>query len=231
MIAHNTFIQKAPKSIAIVFILLYFAFQLPSCGNYFSDECDNILEAPQEFLDYWYFPDGSWWVYQINDTIIDTVTISTSIKHFDKDDLTDINGSCVYIYNASFRHSNQLLFPGNSNTHDFYSVYLNNHWLLGSYPRYYWNFDFFFIYPLTVGQTISYQQIGVDTTHTLIKDKNSIEILGEKYDSIIHVYYFDTKNVENRIKKNIWIAKNIGIVKVNYYNDERIELLDYFINK
>jgi hypothetical protein len=225
--------MKTNSSIIAIF-LFYCIFQLPSCGNYFSDECDYILEAPQEFLDYWYFPDGSWWVYQLNDTIIDTVTISTSKTHYDKDDLTDINGSCVYIYNAYFNHSSRHKFTSACNTSSISSINLNNEtWMIngGSLCSNYWYLGKMLKYPIKIGDTISYYKMGNDVRFKFIFDYIKDSLIFNTLTDIIKIKNIHEGNRPDLLYESYAIAKDIGIVEIKYFNQEEIKLLDYKINK
>ena len=45
--------------------------------------CSSVISAPQEFLDYWFMPKGSWWVYRLkgsNPAVYDTVR--ANLLHF-----------------------------------------------------------------------------------------------------------------------------------------------------
>ena len=68
-------------------LLAFLAMILVACPkkNKCNPDCDTVVDAPKEFLDYWFFNTGSYWVYKLADTsatILDTVKITFSKTSF-----------------------------------------------------------------------------------------------------------------------------------------------------
>jgi len=228
-------IFKPLRLIAVLFsgaIISYIFFSLSSCGDYLNDDCDNIIEAPQEFLDYWYFPVGSWWAYQINDTIIDTLKCTEITKyHFDKDDETLGLERCVYYYTAYLTHSNKDIFPSKSDNITFASSYTGK-WYLhsGSYANL-WYLGYYFIYPFQLGDTIYYRKVGGKKMCTFVEDIENDTINYNIYLSAIRIINTWEGDKPTDLFEQMSICKDVGIIKINYFNGKKIELLNFFINK
>jgi hypothetical protein len=62
--------------------LLMLSFCMVCCRQ--PKECTNIVKAPQPFLDYYYFPNGSYWVYRLesDSAVVYTVTIETKTPYY-----------------------------------------------------------------------------------------------------------------------------------------------------
>jgi|GEM_PF-6614802 len=200
-----------------------------------NDECEVITQAPQEFLDYWFFPVGSWWVYRNKDGEFDTVTciLKDSIYYKPNDNYGLF--PCIYYYNCTFKHTNQEYYP--SDYHYIYSrynnpTYQNGKWLLvaeGGNGYYFLNF--FFRYQPKLMDTVNYYTVSNKVRLTQITDTNVININGKTFYSTVGISNFHEGDKPDLLYENIWITKEIGIVKISYYNGNYWELIDYKINK
>ena len=86
-------------------------------------ECAQVVRAPQAFLDYWFFPEGSYWVYQqrgSSPAVLDTVRAAPpQTRVFKPGQATYGLPTCVAIYEAHFGHSNRTFFRGYSDLNQF----------------------------------------------------------------------------------------------------------------
>ncbi|WP_035557475.1 hypothetical protein [Hymenobacter sp. IS2118] len=86
-------------------------------------ECPQVRRAPAEFLAYWYFPTGSYWVYHkrgANPAEVDTVTvIGTEVRVFQPGFNTYGLPTCTELYDYALQHSNRRYFPGTSSNNGF----------------------------------------------------------------------------------------------------------------
>lgn len=86
-------------------------------------ECNYVEQAPREFLDYWFFPDGSYWVYRQRGSVpavLDTVrTLAAETRVFKPGQATYGLPTCVTLYEAHFSHSNRTFFRGYSSLQNF----------------------------------------------------------------------------------------------------------------
>ncbi|MBC6700264.1 hypothetical protein [Hymenobacter sp. BT190] len=101
-------------------------------------ECPQVGQAPQAFLNYWYFPEGSYWVYKQRGSvpaILDTVrAFSVKKRLFKPGENTFGLPTCVEIYECNFSHSNRSFFRGLSSLQNFTgfehisSLYTGDEW-------------------------------------------------------------------------------------------------------
>lgn len=86
-------------------------------------ECAQLQRAPAEFLAYWYFPKGSYWVYQkrgAQPVEVDTVTvIGTRVRVLSPDATTYGLPTCTELYDYTLWHSNRRYFRGFSSDDGF----------------------------------------------------------------------------------------------------------------
>jgi len=204
-----------------------------------NDECEQVTQAPQEFLDYWFFPEGSWWVYRNQDGEFDTVTCTIRESNFYKPE--DAYGliPCLYYYRCYYKHSNKKYFPdvGMKNRHSLEGLSSNSgvFWnLLASNNNNYYHFSYFFKYTYRIGDTIDFFKSGNKVQYSIIDDTTSFKINdSDNITNVIKIRYYDdfrpdslTNNVEF-----IWLVKNISILKIQYFLGFYWELIDYKINK
>ena len=81
-------------------------------------QCGQVSRAPAAFLAYWYFPQGSYWVYQKRGSQpveVDTVTaIYAQMRVFQPGATTYGLPTCTELYNYTCWHSNRRYFRGTS---------------------------------------------------------------------------------------------------------------------
>jgi len=225
--------MKILKILTLGFIISILFLNI-ACNK--NDECDVITQAPQEFLDYWFFPVGSWWVYRNQDGEIDTVTCTIRESNFYTPE--DAYGliPCLYYYRCFYDHSNKKYFPdvGMKNKHSIEGLSSNNgiFWnlLASNYGSYYY-FQYFFKYPYNIGDTVNYKVISNKVRLTTILDTNSLQIDSHQFYNVVNINYFHEGDKPDLLYENIWLANEVGIVKISYYSGEYWELIDYKINK
>ncbi|MEA3496382.1 MAG: hypothetical protein U9R42_10145 [Bacteroidota bacterium] len=178
----------------------------------------DTLMHDQEFLDYWYFPEGSWWVYQRTDTnaiIFDTAVVTkeinkiTCLPHFSPycihDILLHISHSNIHFKTSSddpkalltaFYPPNELTCDGNGTLYFWYGNFFKT------------PFDLYYqgsVFEISDSLTIT-------TPYGVLENVISIQIFIE-------------------VIENVWLKKRLGFVKFQHYDGSIWELVDYFINK
>jgi len=123
-----------------------------------------------------------------------------------------------------------------SSSHKIQGVSSNNgiFWnLLASNNNNLYHFGYFFKYPFNIGDTIDYINIsGEGIQVTLIEDTCSLQIGNKKFiNSVIRIRSFDEIKPHNKRREYIWISKDAGIIKIQYFFGAYWELIDYKINK
>jgi len=200
-------------------------------------ECVQLSRAPQAFLDYWYFPEGSTWVYRLKSStpaVYDTLRVSFAREqHSTAYSDGDNRVPCVQSYQVSMPHSNRTFFPGSTGpgteflASDAFSDGEGYHILnqvssvgtLYSPPE-------AFGYPIRLGQKVHQRLAFVDTAAVVTPAgtfRQSVHLIpdyGSKVDStkgnwIRHVYY----------------SRYVGVSKVVYTNNQTWELVSFTIKR
>jgi hypothetical protein len=102
--------------------------------------CAQVATAPAAFLQHWYFPVGSYWVYHrlgSQPLQVDTLTVvSAEQRVFQPGASTYGAPTCTNLYELVMWHSNRQVFRGYSSLDDFrgqerlYSQEENGHWFV-----------------------------------------------------------------------------------------------------
>ncbi|MBT4727910.1 MAG: hypothetical protein HN691_17540 [Bacteroidetes bacterium] len=168
---------------------------------------DTLFQS-QEFLDYWYFQEGSWWVYKRTDTIAeiyDTATVTENWKRFIFSKYA-MPYSIERYYMDVYHSSKYLAKDGQninyeSNQQGMLSVNYGGGYL-GSRNFFWWPLEFTY-----VGSTTMIDSIAINT-------------ISGTYYNIAHIRSF---------KGYYWISKNFGLVKLNSYDGETWELISHHL--
>ncbi|MBC7447953.1 MAG: hypothetical protein H7330_07820 [Hymenobacteraceae bacterium] len=101
----------------LLFLLLALPLLASSCRKDANPPptCTTVTDVPPAFLAYWYFPQGSWWVYQLKDAvpaIYDTVRVAGAGRMYRQPYEAYGAPACVWGYGARLEHSNRTYFPG-----------------------------------------------------------------------------------------------------------------------
>jgi hypothetical protein len=220
---------KSILSILKIIILFSLAVSLStinySCKNEGDDpnsETDTIFHD-QEFLDYWFFPKGSWWVYQRTDTnaiIYDTAIVVYEENYF--------QGSTYYTNTREqktgirIEHSNDYFKYPNSQIDSKAGQLLiaagekNTLKSLNTKTPY---FDYLYLLFYPFDRYDEYKSfININLSVLLNLPYGKVE------DAIMISIHLSQIN-------HVWMKKDIGIVKYHHFDDTVWELKDYFINK
>ena len=221
--------MKVAKYIVLISAFL-FVVNIFSCKE-IKNEPD--CHAPQEFLDYWFFPEGSWWVYTINDTILDSVVVKGISITPD-----EFGYPCETFYSMFAEHMNKDIpledYFRFSEGHNFQG-FNSGCWYVNRQPgNNYWGFLYPFKYPFKIGEIIDGHWMKEDSLVTRISDTNFIDIKAGRMYNTIHSttgWYYNTKEVPYYAATDVWFTKGVGITKIKYYYGMEIELLKYHINR
>ncbi|OFY65079.1 MAG: hypothetical protein A3H98_07825 [Bacteroidetes bacterium RIFCSPLOWO2_02_FULL_36_8] len=189
----------------------------------------NPSELTKEFLDYWFFPQGSWWVYQKKGAfgIMDSMFCYSSTKEIAFDHDPEL---CDFFYKIFIQHSNEIFFNSPDNPgYDWFSnvpgFTLNPLISFSEVVP-----DSVLLFPGGGGGGDIYQyplKIGNNTGQFLFVDTFQVSDtqLMINYNKIIHIKstYSDSSH--------IYLSKNIGVVKKVYPDSSVWILTKYFINK
>jgi hypothetical protein len=202
---------------------------LPSTGNGGSD-----LPAPtdtfyvdQELKSYYFFPQGSWWVYQMLDTnviIYDTALVTAGGSRLMYSGVLPFAWESVGLV---IEHSHYPSPPGFVSPHLSISIGNSGGNLdrisMSSQGKLFNYLPSFFSVPI---DSTSMAEKSSGTIKTELLDTNSIQIANQVLNNVIHI-----KHGVINYEYEIWIAKNIGLLK--YYNSDdntHWELINYQIN-
>jgi len=205
--------MKILKIIAL-FLAVFLLFTNMNCENEpinphpgFTD----TLFQSQEFLDYWYFKEGSWWVYKRTDTtaeIYDTAFVKKAWKEFIFSKYAmpyAIERYYMDVYHNAECFTKKGYFGCNinyeSNQQNMLSV---------NYGGGYFGGRNFFWWPIEFTTYGSFNML----------DTADIVIISGYYENVVHI------NDGARPNGDFWISKNIGLIKTDLRNGEEWELIN-----
>lgn len=203
-----------------------------SCKKDDPDKCKIVLEAPSTFLDYWFFPQGSWWVYKLKNSspaIYDTITVSNSqSEYFEPGEPTGGLRTCLMFYQTTLQHSNTSYFLGDGKAG--FEVQLsqeeNSKWYVqqSSNISSHYSPEYIFFSPFNINESIPSGAIVVDT--------NSVVTPMQTFNQSVHLIYEfgSADSMVINFVKHIYITRKVGLSKIVYTHDKTWELVNYYIN-
>jgi hypothetical protein len=214
----------------IILILFFTSLVFINCNpNNGCEDCPDpnipppkdTIYFPQEFLDYVYFNEGSWWIYQRIDTsekVYDTVEVErASIKIYFIPQKSTIHA--IEQGESKFTHSNNSFFKSNIAPKDRWQifssdVYDSNRFVAhcDSYSPLAWGY--YFTWPYRMGLNDGDWTL-LDTFHINVVNKQR---------PTLHVALGSSST-------EIWLCSKIGIVKFKTYTNQIWELNDYYIKQ
>lgn len=212
-------------------ILSLFLF---ACGGDAKLLCkeDELVEAPPEFLRYWYFPKGSWWVYQLQDTVgvYDTMRVVSDYKRYcNRDGANDSDCDqepCTWMYSNTWEHSNYTFFGGNK---QFPPQNFNSSYYLGSYWTTQGGSDYLKVYPppyLFVSPfTIGEKYMG----NNEIISEDSVQTPAGLFVRTLHIIpdKLAMDSTTSDYVKHLYLTPDVGVVKWHYTHNKVWELIAY----
>ena len=192
--------------------------------------CNQVREAPKEFLDYFYFNKGSWWVYQLRGTLqYDTVRVTAIEKRFHDLDTRGLE-QCVNFYSIYLTHSNQYYFQGK----DFHksAEYLSARPLSGT-DNWYIQWSIFSVNNTSPGILFHYPYVFNEPLFQgegMIIDEGPIYTPIQRFDSTVTVLsgrYNQTDSLIYNSIKRIYLTPKVGVIRVDYLNNMTWELVNY----
>lgn len=199
-------------------------------------ECAQLTRAPQAYLDYWYFPEGSQWVYRLRGArpaVYDTMrTVLTDEAHSTHYQDGDSRIPCVQGYRTTLTHSNRTYFPGTGGlglevmASD--PAFHGEDWVVNhaSEVRTLYPLEVGFGYPIRLGQKLLNYLTFVDTAAvttpagTFRQSVHVVPDFGPAVDSL-----------QGNWIRHLYRSRYVGITKIVYTNAQIWELVAYTINR
>ncbi len=175
----------------------------------------------QEFLSYFAFPKGSWWVYkEINTGAIDSIYV----ERFNIENQSDPKGgggnaqSLIYYLNGGKYKSYGGAGGGKSNTSDTVEyIYVESYYGINGFTYSAQRF----LYPTWPGK------LGTDIY--ILKHFDSTNIQGNFYHEV-YVTAYTSQSYQDPIKSEYY-CKNVGVIRREFYDGTIWELTKYHLNK
>jgi hypothetical protein len=219
--------MKTKKEIFGIFILVSMivtiTFTLKCCKPE-RDKCEDTRYFEQEFLDYWYFPEGSWWVYKRIDTSADVydTAVVTQVRNPEIIEDKVFVDYCYEYLCVAVTHSYEGLSL-NSNDKvlvSFCSDYPSHKVQMNSYYSDYFSYANILHYP--------FDMYKVPSEFYSFKENISLYTSNDTFYDVIKitdktVYKKDTTT------NHVWLKKDVGFVKYHHFDDSVWELVDYEI--
>ena len=199
--------------------------------------CKTVNESPQAFLDYFYFPEGSWWVYKLkgsNPAEYDTLKLTYRNKTYHQPAEAHGTEPCAYVYSTYLMHSNQTYFFGTGGNlrggeELFAKSSAINKWYIewsthaGPIP----SPGALFFYPYKVGEQLTSKGAIIAKEDTLITPlqafPNTVTILAPGYSP--------TDSMSEDYLRRIYFSPKVGVVRADYSQNQIWELVNYHINR
>ncbi|MEX0966585.1 MAG: hypothetical protein WD077_05070 [Bacteroidia bacterium] len=179
--------------------------------SYFTD----TVFKPQEFLDYWYFEKGSWWVYQrmdTNATVYDTVRVIATVRTI-YCDARKYGPTCFESTLVNMRHSNSFFYKKDSASltqilDSSPNLNLGEEKVYSSgYVHNGLGYGVIMQWPIRIGQEF------IDGNKVL--DSNAVTTPYGTLTNTVHI-----KINRGITKKEVWVTKNIGFTKLKLHSPE-----------
>ena len=207
-------------------------------------------EIEKGFLEYWFFPKGSYWVYQLNGwEVFDTVRVTSSSVLY-REKVYEFYQEAGNKYRVSTEHSNKEYigdYYGYSSM-NYYGYYhtICNTWML---DQVYHEFlpirsnHFFFYYPYSFYSGKRCDEENINFERHVVRDSFMMNLPAGDF----HVVQIDThtdfdqaerpsdvNGLNHQVTKDIYLSKGVGVVRWvshrNHGNDwQDWKLVDYHI--
>ncbi|MBD2722950.1 hypothetical protein [Hymenobacter armeniacus] len=197
-------------------------------------ECAQVARAPAAFLAYWYFPRGSYWVYQkrgASPVEVDTVTvIGSRVRVFQPGQTTYGLPTCTELYDYTCWHSNRRYFPGVSPNSGFRGLEFfesqeeSGHWFVTQSTENMYDIGFLWSYPqLPVGQPIA------NTGPTLL-DTLPVSVPAGRFARSVHLRIDAVHDsTKGAFVRSYHLTRGIGYTRKVYANLGTWELVKYHL--
>ena len=201
-------------------------------------ECKQVRRAPTEFLAYWHFPVGSYWVYHKRGSSpleVDTVTATYSnVRVFKPGQKTYGMPACTELYQYTLWHSNRRYFKGYSSIDGFrglerfYTQEENGQWFVTQESRAanLSPLGFLWSYPQrSVGQPIA-------NRGPALLDTLPVTVPAGMFNRSVHLripFLFDSTRADAQYLYDYHLTRGIGYTRLRYANLGTWELAKYYI--
>ncbi|WP_152559749.1 hypothetical protein [Hymenobacter sp. IS2118] len=199
-----------------------------------ASECPQVRRAPAEFLAYWYFPMGSYWVYHkrgANPTEVDTVTvIGTEVRVFQPGSNTYGLPTCVELYDYALWHSNRRYFRGYSSFNDFRGLESfetqeeGGQWFVTQNAQNMYDIGFLWSYPQRpVGQSIA-------NRGPILLDTLPVRVPAGTFNRSVHLRVNAVHDsTQGPFVRSYHLTRGIGTTRRVYANLGTWELTSYYL--
>lgn len=219
----------------LLYLSLLLPFILGSChkNQYVCKEQD-LVEAPPEFLQYWYFPKGSYWIYKLQDTVgvYDTMRVTSDYKRYCKGDdphNPDCDqGNCIWMYSNTWEHSSDKYFRvmgcPTKGQQGLTTYYLGDYWAISGNTNCFSSYlpDFLLKYPFKVGE----KYMG----NNLIVSEDTLNVVAGMFPKTLEIipdYGTAIDSIKAYYVKKLYICPNVGVIKWQYSQSGTWELVEY----
>ena len=202
-------------------IFLLFACILVICTSSCKKECKEITKLPRNFLKYWYFDEGSWWVYKLKDSlnVFDTVKLQGSIIRLSGYE-DDQRASCTEyagmttIHSYAATDSFNYVFGQKIDYETHFDSQRNDFRVFGNHYRY--GAQSCMIYSVDndifLSRDTFYYSL-IDISDLLLPVNTFTDVVRYKYSDLLDLFY----------------APDVGIVKIISATGQEWELVDYHV--
>jgi hypothetical protein len=192
--------------------------------------CDSVEEAPKNFLDYWFFPEGSYYVYKLRgEERYDTMRYYyVDEEYYEPYDHHSTTFPCTKIYGVYANHSDPFFLNEAGDSYFLFNTYKlddTNWYLEQSGGTTFAAAEGLFIYPYIAGES----QINGNNLNII----DSLPLPIDNMDEVLHIQkgIADTTKPFDPWLTDIYFKKGIGMVRFDLSSQMFWELVDYHIEQ
>ncbi len=238
-------------TIVIGFFVLLLVF---SCTKKEAEIEEGIIQTEIEkgFLEYWFFPEGTYWVYQLNGwEIYDTVSVIGTYAGYE-DDPYAFYQEAGNIYHVYTEHSNKEYigdyYGSSSMKYKGYYHTICNTWMLDQIYNEFLPIrgnHFFFYYPYSFYSGKRCEEENINFEKHVVRDSFMMSLPAGDFHVVqidTHTDYDQAENPSDvnphnhQVTKDIYLSKGVGVVRWVTHRNRGVDwqdwkLVDYYISE
>lgn len=215
-------LRKITKKVLLCSLILF-------CTGLFScdDKCKDITYLPQGFLNYWFFNQDSYWIYQSNDsttTVFDTVSVVGANKEVEPPAREQERPSCVEWALLTLEHScttfynTQPTYPF-TRIYSYYDLETKEFFCVSNFTGLSFDRQWYLFYSAEGNNYIQSD----DPSEWELIENTTLNTPSGTFENVLHYKLVN--------QMDLFIAPGVGIIKIITSNSQVWELVQYNVSQ